>query len=60
MNKLLFFSKGLLLLCSLATPFVNAQTVNTDYATQINSTFTNLDKTKIPQKLRLNLFLFQK
>ncbi len=51
MNKLLFFSKGLLLLCLFATPFVNAQTVNTDYATQINSTFANLDKTKIPQKL---------
>lgn len=51
MNKLLFFSKGLLLLCFLATPFVNAQTVNTDYATQINNTFANLDKTKIPQKL---------
>ncbi|GEM54110.1 hypothetical protein B0A58_00765 [Flavobacterium branchiophilum NBRC 15030 = ATCC 35035] len=51
MNKLLFFSKGLLLLCLFATQFVTAQTVSTDYATQINSTFSNLDKTRIPHKL---------
>jgi hypothetical protein len=30
---------------------VKAQTVNTAYATQINATFANLDKTKVPQKL---------
>ena len=51
MNKLLFFSKGLLFFCLFATHFSIAQTVNTDYATQINATFANLDKTKIPQKL---------
>jgi hypothetical protein len=31
-----------------------AQTVNTDYATQINSTFANLDKTKVPNKLLID------
>lgn len=51
MNKLLFFIKGLLLLCLFATQFVTAQTVSTNYATQINSTFANLDKTRIPHKL---------
>ena len=51
MNKLLFLGKGLLLLCLFATHFVQAQTVSTAYATQINATFTNLDKTKIPHKL---------
>lgn len=51
MNKLLFFGKGLLLLCLFATSFMQAQTVSTAYATQINSTFANLDKTKIPHKL---------
>ncbi|WP_300565033.1 T9SS type A sorting domain-containing protein [Flavobacterium sp.] len=30
---------------------MQAQTISTDYATQINSTFQNLDKTKIPYKL---------
>jgi hypothetical protein len=51
MNKLLFLSKGLLLLCLFATQFVTAQTISTDYATQINSTFANLNKTRIPHKL---------
>ena len=51
MNKLLFFGKGLLLLCLFATSFMQAQTVSTAYATQINSTFANLDKTKISHKL---------
>jgi hypothetical protein len=51
MNKLLFLGKGLLLLCLFATQLVTAQTVSTDYATQINSTFANLDKTRIPHKL---------
>lgn len=51
MNKLLFLGKGLLLLCLFATYFVQAQTVSTAYATQINTTFANLDKTKIPHKL---------
>lgn len=54
MNKLLFFGKGLLLLCLFATQFVTAQSVNTEYATQINSTFANLDKTRIPHKLLVN------
>ena len=51
MNKLLFLGKGVLLLCLFATHFVQAQTVSTAYATQINATFANLDKTKIPHKL---------
>lgn len=51
MNKLLFLGKGLLFLCLFSTHFFQAQTVNTSYATQINSTFANLDKTKIPHKL---------
>lgn len=51
MNKLLFLGKGLIFLCLFATNFLQAQTVSTAYATQINSTFANLDKTKIPHKL---------
>ena len=51
MNKLLFLGKGVLLLCLFATHFVQAQTVSTAYATQINATFATLDKTKIPHKL---------
>ena len=51
MKKLLFLGKGLLLLCLFATHFTQAQTVSTDYATQINATFANLNKTKIPHKL---------
>ncbi len=51
MNKLLFLGKGLLFLCLFSTCFLQAQTVSTAYATQINSTFANLDKTKIPHKL---------
>ena len=39
MNKLLFLGKGVLLLCLFATHFVQAQTVSTAYATQINATF---------------------
>lgn len=50
MNKLLFLGKGLLLLL-FYKQLVTAQTVSTDYATQINSTFSNLDKTRIPHKL---------
>jgi hypothetical protein len=33
---------------------MGAQTVNTDYATQINSTFANLDKSKVPNKLLID------
>jgi hypothetical protein len=33
---------------------LHAQTVNTDYATQINSIFANLDKTKVPNKLLID------
>jgi len=51
MNKLLFHYKGVLLLCLFATHFTQAQTVSTAYATQINATFANLDKTKIPHNL---------
>jgi hypothetical protein len=43
MKKLLFLSKGLLMLCLFATHFAQAQTVSTDYATQINTTFAKLD-----------------
>ena len=45
------FSLVLTLLFSL---FLNAQTVNTSFATQINSTFQHLDKTKVPHKLLVN------
>lgn len=39
-------------LCLLLFGFLShAQTVNTDYATQINAVFANLDKSKIPNKL---------
>ena len=31
--------------------FVSAQTVNTEYATQINNVFEHLDKTRVPHKL---------
>ncbi|UOX34003.1 hypothetical protein LXD69_00465 [Flavobacterium sediminilitoris] len=54
MKKLFLFSKGFLLLCLFVTHFSSAQTVNTDYATQINNTFQNLDKTKIPHKLLID------
>lgn len=39
------------LFCLLTIGSIQAQTVSTDYATQINATFANLDKTKIPHKL---------
>lgn len=30
---------------------IHSQTVSTDYATQINSVFANVDKSKVPHKL---------
>lgn len=51
MKKLLFYSKGLILFCLFAIHSIQAQTVSTAYATQINTTFANLDKTRIPHKL---------
>jgi len=51
MNKLLFYTKCLLLFWLIPTQFVTAQTISSDYATQINSTFANLNKTRIPHKL---------
>lgn len=51
MTKLLLFTRLLLIISLFTNLFAHAQTVNTDYATQINSTFANLDKTKIPHKL---------
>ena len=51
MKKLLYFSKGLLLFCLFATHSIQAQTISTAYASQINATFANLDKTRIPHKL---------
>lgn len=54
MKPTLFFFRGMFL-CMLFFAFsINAQTVSTAYATQINSTFANLDKTKVPQKLLID------
>lgn len=51
MKSTLHFFSGISL-CMLFSVFsVKAQTVSTTYATQINATFANLDKTKVPQKL---------
>ena len=51
MKKTLYSLKRIIILCLLATNFASAQTVSTAYATQINATFANLDKTRIPHKL---------
>lgn len=51
MKLKLFSFLGLAMLCSL---FTAAQTVSTAYATQINSTFANLDKSKVPHKLLID------
>lgn len=51
MKKTLSSLNRILILCLLATHFANAQTVSTAYATQINATFANLNKTRIPHKL---------
>ena len=40
-----------LLLCLFINNLANSQTVSTAYATQINATFANLDKSRIPHKL---------
>jgi hypothetical protein len=48
-NKQLFFR--ILIFCMLSIALMQAQTVSTTYATQINATFANLDKTRIPHKL---------
>lgn len=50
MKLKLFSFLGLLFFC----PLVIAQTVSTAYSTQINSTFANLDKTKVPHKLLID------
>lgn len=46
-----YFFKFTLLFVTLCSFYLKAQTVSTAYATQINATFANLDKSKIPQKL---------
>lgn len=48
----LFFRTILFFLFSIVS--LHAQTVSTDYATQINSVFANLDKTKVPHKLLID------
>lgn len=40
----------LLLLCFGVFFYTSAQTVNTDFATQINNTLSGLDKSKVPNK----------
>lgn len=49
-----YFCKFSLVLTLLFSLLTNAQTVNTSFATQINSTFQYLDKTKVPHKLLVN------
>lgn len=51
MNKTLSNSKKLLLVFILNSLFASAQTINTNFATQTNATFQNLDKSRIPHKL---------
>lgn len=43
-----------ILFCLFAMGSLQAQSVSTDYATQINSVFANLDKTKVPHKLLID------
>lgn len=43
-----------LLFCLLTIGSIQAQTVSTDYATQINPVFANLDKTKVPHKILID------
>lgn len=55
MNNFRFFKKGLLLLCLFATGFLLAQQeISTDYATQTNSIFAGIDKTRVPNGLLLD------
>ena len=55
MNEFRFFKKGLLLLCLFATGFLWAQQeINTDYATQTNSIFAGISKTRVPNGLLLD------
>lgn len=55
MNKTFSCCKGLLLLCLFSSGFLHAQkNVNSAYATQINTVFANLDKTKIPHKILID------
>lgn len=56
MKQLPFFKKGLIFLCHISSGLTFSQvtdpiSISTDYATQINATFANLDKTRIPHKL---------
>ena len=51
MKKILSLLKGIFIFCLLLSNLANAQSVSTAYATQINATFANLDKTRIPHKL---------
>jgi hypothetical protein len=55
MNEFRFFKKGLLLLCLFATGFLMAQQeISTDYATQANSIFAGINKTRVPNGLLLD------
>ena len=50
-----FFKKAVLLLCFFGTTFLFAQQENnTSFATQINSVFAGVDKTRIPHKLLID------
>jgi hypothetical protein len=55
MNEFRFFKKGLLLLCLFATGFLLAQQeISTDYATQTNTIFAGMSKTRVPNGLLLD------
>lgn len=55
MNEFRFFKKGLLLLCLFVTGFLLAQQeISTDYATQTNSIFAGMSKTRVPNGLLLD------
>jgi len=59
MKKLLFLGKGVLLLCLFATHFVQAQTVSTAYATQINATSQSAITlvATLPKLRRINIII---
>jgi hypothetical protein len=55
MNEFRFFKKGLLVLCLFATGFLWAQQeISSDYATQTNSIFAGISKTRVPNGLLLD------
>lgn len=55
MDEFSFFKKGLLLLCLFVTSFLWAQQeISTDYATQTNSIFAGISKTRVPNGLLLD------